>query len=289
MDKCPEPIVKILDHAAKPITSIGMPLYRSRYIAWLGLESLCRQTGVPHPWELLVAEEQGSNKHKFYGLKRIMAYEKRLKKVGCCKILYIPFDEWLALSYKWRYLADHTHASSKYFLMQPGDCFSPPARMRTAIDLFQQDKSDWVHGYKRLIYNIKNGQVVLFTSQYVKNGEQRTGVDIAVLTELIRQIPMKDRPAIVDSWVFANCREARGRPKFKLSVDRTDNWKFGLGTYGMNNISGRNKHFRGGHKFFKKQNRSALNDIPRGIIRKLKELRPLTAGWTLRPWAKKKK
>ena len=38
--------------------SVRMPLFRARYIAWLALESLCRQKRVTFKWELVIAEEQ---------------------------------------------------------------------------------------------------------------------------------------------------------------------------------------------------------------------------------------
>ena len=48
--------------------SVTLPLFRSQYIAWLQLESLCRQQDVDFEWELLIAEEQGD---ETIGIKRI--------------------------------------------------------------------------------------------------------------------------------------------------------------------------------------------------------------------------
>ena len=47
--------------------SVRMPMFRVKYIAWLALESLCRQKGVTFEWELVMAEEQIGN--EIFGLK----------------------------------------------------------------------------------------------------------------------------------------------------------------------------------------------------------------------------
>ena len=56
--------------------SVRMPMFRSKYIAWLALESLCRQKGVNFEWELITAEEQVGK--EVFGKKR---YCYRMQKL----------------------------------------------------------------------------------------------------------------------------------------------------------------------------------------------------------------
>jgi len=40
--------------------TVGIPMFRSRHIGWLALESLCRQKDIDFKWELLIMEEEES-------------------------------------------------------------------------------------------------------------------------------------------------------------------------------------------------------------------------------------
>jgi hypothetical protein len=78
-------------------------MFRSKYIGWLPLESLCRQEDVDFEWELIIAEEENDES---FGFENIKNYTDRLKASGCIKIEYLGLKKWIPLSRKYKLLAD---------------------------------------------------------------------------------------------------------------------------------------------------------------------------------------
>lgn len=60
--------------------TVAMPLYNSKYIAWLAMESLCRQKNVTFDWELIVSEEQNDEMYgeEFLGLILLKGFQMLL-------------------------------------------------------------------------------------------------------------------------------------------------------------------------------------------------------------------
>src|SRR3990172_13426350 len=104
----------------------ALPVYASE-IAWLAMESLCRQkTNVK--WELIIYEdEQYPLGENFY-----RQYQSRLHDVGCNTLLYKYSPERIPLSYKWREISLMANKSSLGILLQAADNYSEPNRIQMA-------------------------------------------------------------------------------------------------------------------------------------------------------------
>ncbi len=140
--------------------SVIMPMYRSKFIGWLGLESLCHQKDINFEWELIIAEENGKSFLEF-GLENILTYKEGLKKVGCKQVKYLKLNHWIPLSMKYSIMAKQLNEDSKVFLIQPTDYWSPLYRMSKTFELMQN--ADWVHGKTFIMYDMKRDEIHLRT------------------------------------------------------------------------------------------------------------------------------
>jgi len=70
-----------------PRISVMLPLYNAGAVAWLALESLCRQAGEYPGFEVVVCEEQAG--HDVVGYETVQAYRGRLRRAGCERVRYI--------------------------------------------------------------------------------------------------------------------------------------------------------------------------------------------------------
>src|SRR3989304_7399092 len=108
--------------------TVALPVYASP-IAWLAMESLCRQK-VNVKWELIIYEdEQYPNESKFY-----LQYKKRLKAAGGVSIIYTYSEKRIPLSYKWREMALMAHSDSIGIILQAGDNYSHPKKIQLGYD-----------------------------------------------------------------------------------------------------------------------------------------------------------
>jgi len=83
------------------VLTVALPMYRSKKIGWLALESLCRQVDAPE-WELLICEEQ---EPEMFGMEELTKYKESLGYAECTRITYIVLQWWVPLSQKWKILA----------------------------------------------------------------------------------------------------------------------------------------------------------------------------------------
>ena len=248
--------------------SIVLPMFRSKYIAWLGLESLCRQQGIDFEWELIVAEEK---EPEMLGLGGLKEYSDRLEKVKCAKYIYIPVMNWLPLAQKIVTMIDRCSSQSNAWIYHAADTYMPPGLLRTVHRAFQED-IDWFESNRTIYYDIATGKTALRIS------EKGDGIGTGRRLDLARHLSRTNtRRHSVDSWIRESYEELAleklGHP-IRYKMDRSDNWMHGFNTQGLNNISkGRGDHIT---KFRRGYNRCPVDfkkTIPKDIINRLVQCR----------------
>jgi len=272
----------------KPVAiTVAMPLLRSGKIAWLALESLCRQINLQScPWELLVAEEQADQ--PVLGLKGIDPYRKRLKKAGCASIKYFPIKAWIPLTLKWELLASKAAPSSRTFVFHPADCYAPPLLLALSHEATYKG-ADWFCAPRYHIYNIADGRVLFYNRH--EEEHLRPGGMFSTKTTYARQLPKQERPSSVDSWLYGNIRKIALEHTRKESLCRIESDERihmnGFYVTGMNNITSLGHLFREPYPPWKVLD-SLPFKVPKGILKRLRGLRKEAAAWTRRPWKKGK-
>lgn len=230
--------------------TVGLPMYRSKKIAWLAMESLVNQKNIDFEWELIIAEE----KCDLFGEDNIRKYEELLKKVGCVSIKYIPLEDRISLSVKWRLLALSSDSNSRCFVIQSSDDYSSPNRLKNSL-IMMDNGIDWIRNKKMIFYNFNDKSLYLLDLP----NDVTTGGEMAVRTSIIRNIPYFKKYKHVDSWLFNSCKKINN--KLKTDIGIGDGWRYSLHSYGMNNISKRD--FK---KKYKKMTKYVLSDIVPGNI-----------------------
>jgi hypothetical protein len=234
--------------------TVALPLWRSKDIAWLALEGLCRQKDINFDWELLIWEENykevphtsTSTKPYPFGESQVMKYKDRLKDVGCTRVHYEGIKEvpkssqnkrgGMHLSNKWVDMAKSSSPNSLCFLLQGGDDYSQPYRLRETYDLFIKHDCDWLQENKGVFYHIRNKDTVLFDISRSKQYAKSTGLNMAIKTDLIRKVPCLNISRRVDSTLFRHLRKIKGGELSRATND-SDHWKEGFFTDGANTIS----------------------------------------------------
>ena len=209
--------------------TVGLPMFRSEKIAHLAFESLCNQKNIDFDWELLIMEESDER----FGPDRVREYAARLEEVGCKRIVYKPLDQWIPLSFKWKFLGGMS-SDSKCFLIQAHDCYSQPYRLKETYDIFNSDPSvDWVNSPLGCFYHIEAEQMVRFNQGLYQHP---CALNMAMRTEYAKQLPAEQVPSSVDSWLFRTCTEIKGSDLVVVNND-SENWKKGVDIHGLNKIS----------------------------------------------------
>jgi len=215
--------------------SVLLPLYNSKNIAWLALESLCRQKDIKFKWELVCAEEQDLNP---VTKKEIFNYEKRLEEVNCVNINYIEVKR-INLSDKIKLLANNTSDSSYICVFQAGDAFSQPYRLSQSYDFIKNKGFEWVSSQLGPFYDIKTKKVYLYDRR--ENPSPR-GLNMATRTEYVKKLPDHGPYRGIDKWIVSNIEKVLNR-NLKYVYNTSDYWKYGFDSHGINTISGRAKKF----------------------------------------------
>lgn len=239
--------------------TVALPIWNSEKIAWLSLESLCRQKNIDFKWELVIAEEIKNA----FGAERIKQYADRLKAVGCESIKYCELDYRIPLPQKWKLLANMSSASSAVFVFWSADDYHEPNKLRTSYDNITLGY-DWTHYRRCLFYDIATKRHVAYDCASIK---RPVGNLMACRTELLKNIPDSSIPKGVDTWLFNTIA-----PKFTF-LDETDNWKEGFATDGLNNISlTRRIYYTKPEPPFSRTDLDIKSIIPKEIVNRLNSL-----------------
>ncbi len=259
------------------LLTVALPMYRSGNIAWLALESLCRQKDISFPWELIVAEECDDA----LGEESLRNYTAPLEAVGCRRIEYIPVSEWIPLSLKWLRIAHAASSSSRYFLLHAADCFSQPYRLSNTVQLFEKHQADWVQAAQGPFYHIATRTVTVFDYSLVPDyahsikgwRKHPTALNMAARTEHISALPTEEVQRGVDGWIFFGIQDLLGR-QLVIAWDESKYWKDGADTHGLNRIShGRGKLIQDVSPPFRPYESPEHPVLPRDILDRLEETR----------------
>ncbi len=202
--------------------TVGLPVYNMKEIAWLVMESLCRQQ-TSDPWELIIFEEEhkGACGDKFFN-----GYKGRLTDAGCVRLTYMTAKEKKPLSYKWIEIAKKADIESKMFCICGADNYYQRFMVQDAADAYNEGH-DWVTTRVGYFYNLLSDRMVKFDIS--GNPHANTGLQMAVSTNLIRNIPYAEKHKLIDNWMFNSCKPKRKKALMK-NFDS-------LATHGYNNIS----------------------------------------------------
>lgn len=204
--------------------TVGLPLYKMSDIAHLALESLCNQKDAPS-WELIVMEEADGG----IGFDKLFSYEKRLKDAGCVGIKYTPLDTWIPLGDKWVEMLKM--AKGEVFMLQAGDCYSQPYRIKETWEL---RRYDWIQSRLGLFYDIGTEKTILYNQSLYSHP---CGLNMAFRTEHKDKLRKDGVKICVDSWLYRMIN-----PK-TVGYNESDNWRLGLDTNGRNKLSQRKEYF----------------------------------------------
>lgn len=226
-----------------PIATVALPLWQSEQIAWLALESLCRQKKCDFAWELIVLEDEDDDKK--IGQVTVDRYLDRLSAVGCTKVVYETMPGHPLLAEKWLRAANLASPSSEVFFIQGGDDFTHPHRVANAVAAFQADNElDWYQSPRGYFYDLCTNKTLLYDYDIIPNLPQpREGhiknpiaLEKSTRTTYVRQITRPPVGRIVDAWVFFGVQEVLGHtPKVKLDADPIA--ETSVFTSGLNSIS----------------------------------------------------
>lgn len=237
--------------------TVGLPIYRNDKIAWLSLESLCRQI-VNVKWELLIIEEKEPH---CFGRTKVMEFSDRLYKAGCIDIVYESLDEWIPLSQKWARMG--AMAKGDIFCLQGADDYSHAHKLKNSLRLLK--KGDWIQSRKSWYYDINLKKCITYYHPTAK-----TTANISMLTKYMCKLPIMRTGRGVDSWLFDWCENAKGSP-LKVIYDN-DHFDGGMHSNGGNYLSvSRYKEFVN-PKFPFSKSESLLHKLPKYIAKRLREL-----------------
>jgi hypothetical protein len=252
--------------------SVILPMFRAKHIAWLPLESFCRQKDINFEWELIIAEET-SKKYEPFGEKKVHEYQDRLKLVGCSHIKYIGLNNWIPLGKKMSILIANVSKNSKIITSSSADYYSSPMRLTSAYKVFEEVNPDLILITKVIYYNIADGKVILFNSNGRKRKDDVPGKSMR--TSLLKKVfpkPNKiNRSTGIDGFIFKsskNYRRKQGR-NLKIHFDKSNSWKYCFNTNGINNISSRSHCFENVRFPFRHCPVDLKKTIPPEILKRL--------------------
>ena len=238
--------------------SVALPIWNSKKIAWLCMESLCRQRTTVK-WEVIVFEEKHG---EALGKVFYESYRDRLKKAGCIKLLYLTRDDRITLSEKWQIIAQACNKKSDMMCLCAADNYYHPLMIQDSHNAHTKGH-DWFYTVKGYFLNFENGRIVIYNRPIAD-----TGLQMAIKTSLARRIP----PGIkkyrtIDCWVRRQCDPV------KPLIDNSDHWQWTLCTHGYNNISRkRGKSINEAKITFYPTSRKLKNIVPGDVIPKIEEM-----------------
>ena len=237
----------IYDSGVDSELTVALPVYNSKKIAWMAIESLCNQINVDFNWELIVYEEIHSES-VFPNL--IYDYLELLKLNKCCKIVFITGKEKVLLVDKWISIANNTSHTSNAFLLQAADCYSPKKRLKISYDKIVKENYDWYDQTKGYFYSFISNRIVLY------NYRGLTNLNMCLKTDHIKKLPKSTIKKGIDGYIYNNCLKISKimRREFKHYYD--DNlYNDSIDTHGLNNISvNREEYFTTKPNIFKLTN-----------------------------------
>ena len=210
---------------SKPKVTVALPLWDSGDIAWLCLESLCRQV-TDVPWELVVVEE---NTPSALGLSGVFAFHERLKSAGCLDVTHLVPPLKIPLSTKWHRAAHEASLSSGVYVMCAADNYYQPNLVQDSWDAIGSGKFDWFQSYRCHFYDIDSDKLVEYDRQKL------TGIEMSMKMELAQKIPQVVRRRGIDLFIYRYVKPQSVGWNESVHCLNT------VCTHGRNKISGSNR------------------------------------------------
>lgn len=234
------------------ICTVALPVWRMRDIAWLQLESLCRQENAGE-WELIVSECEGH-----FALKEARERMDRLHAAGMSSFRYIHNEKRIPLGLKWRQIA--RYATGDAFLLCAGDNYSPPNRI--ALSRHYIGVYDWFDVSSGLFYDIATRE----TGQWVRRDKFQSGLWMATKTKYMRELGDNPPASSIDGWIKQHLPNNMEWMQLPGPLN-------GLHTDGKNTISKHRSSLYNagpGHKNFRSsQKQDILSCIPQEVFERL--------------------
>ena len=218
--------------------TVALPLWRASNIAWLALESLCRQE-TSLLWELIVCEEDHDEQ---LGAKWLEQWHGRLGAAGCGQIRHFAPEAWMPLPQKWRLMGKQMEPSSEVFVLHAADCYSHPTRLDDSFAFIAKEGAHWYDIGKGVFYDIPTGRTILYSS----TDPDRPHLNMAMSAAAARTIPEDSRRRGVDRFLFRHTMTTHtygGNNTFKRRLYDPFLLFNGVDTNGCNQISKRNPMF----------------------------------------------
>jgi hypothetical protein len=245
----------------KIVLTVALPSKDRENIIWLALESLLNQKKIDFGWELLIWEEGAKSKSiisRFCGklpgcqrilLKNVNPVKDTIYKTGRFKNKVLLIDKWIDM-------AKHAYSTSKIFVLQATDVYSPRYRLHIHQHHFINIDCYWSCQPRGIFFNAQTKQKILYDG-YKHDGKSinrkfmvKTHLNMAMrMKDILRIKPIKQNKSI-DNYLWT-C--VRGLNKLDITKKKhvfTDdevlnhNWKSGIDVHlGTNNISNRQTFF----------------------------------------------
>lgn len=225
---------------AEPVMTVAVPVYNAADIIWLALDSLVAQTDITFQWELIIFEEGGGS------AALINKYRASLEENGCVRILYKTIRNKISLINKWLEMAASASPSSRIFVLQSADDYSPPTRLATHQRHFEDAScilSTQRHG---LFYNLQTHEKMFYVGKNLKKSHKNN----AYRLEHFRRIPVCHNMGEHDtnSYIHKSIEDAvhsNGGTDVDMRIlfADGDDWKRGFFTDGSNPERERTKYY----------------------------------------------
>lgn len=224
-----------------PLT-VALPAYNSENIIYLALESLKNQSDIYFNWELIIMEENGPS---YELVKEYMDIHPR-----CVRIIYIAIDKKISLVEKWKYIAELTSDTSKVYVMHATDCYSPPKRLYIHYKHFKYSDCYFSTQVKGLFYHLVTKNKIIYDGYTKENNKKyikQTHLNMALRTTDMKQITISPLKRNIDGYIKKfimsnNNLKEHSYIYIDSDIDK-ENWKYGVDTDGMNNISLKRSNF----------------------------------------------
>lgn len=255
--------------------TVALPMWKSKNIGWLPLESLIRQKRIGFEWELIVAEEQNPD---MFGREAVMAYKERLASAGCVKVKYEALDKWIPLAQKWRLIGQLASSTSKVFMCQAADNYSQPCRLKEAYNAIVNQDHDYICYPYAIFYSIPTNEVYLrgFSKEY-KSQQQAKGMHYSFKTQYARELPLSDKRKVIDKWIYETVKAIaiRTTKKYKYTFIESKHWKKGFNSHGFHTLSlGRYKKWK--KTAVARDLESYVKNWPKSVMERLYKLKALS-------------
>jgi len=216
--------------------TVALPVYNSKKICWLALESLSNQIEIDFDWELIIYEESHDNSVFPEILER---YEDLLKSKNCKRIVFVTNNKKVLLVDKWISIGKNVSETSKCFVLHAADCYSPQRRLKTTYNKIVKEDYDWYDQTKGYFYSFISNKVFLY------NHKGLTNLNMALKPDYIKTLPSSTLKKGIDGYIYKHCQKVISEQGKKLNHYYDNNlYNDSVDTHGFNNISkGREQFF----------------------------------------------